>query len=205
MTATSPFTCALDVRASLGECPLWSAASRRAVLGRHQCAIAQPLRPGQRPQRRDADARVDRQLRAARRRRLRRRAAQRHLAHRCRWHPRTQGRAAAVRSGALPFQRRPLRSAGPLRRRLDEREARCGRCRTLSARSRFQTGAPVRKHHDQQRSRVEPGRPHDVSRGHACANGSRIRLRRRFRHAGERSDVRALDRRNRAPGWRHRR
>ena len=26
MTATSPFTCALDVRASLGECPLWSAA-----------------------------------------------------------------------------------------------------------------------------------------------------------------------------------
>jgi len=28
MTANSPFTCVLDVRASLGECPLWSLAER---------------------------------------------------------------------------------------------------------------------------------------------------------------------------------
>ena len=28
MTQDSPFTCALDVRASLGECPLWAADER---------------------------------------------------------------------------------------------------------------------------------------------------------------------------------
>ena len=103
----------------------------RAVLGRHQRAVAQPFRSG------DAARNVAMPmpasigsfaLRAARR--LRRRAAQRHLARRRRRQPRAQGRAAAVRSGASPVQRRPLRSAGPLRRRLDEREARRGQRRT---------------------------------------------------------------------------
>ncbi len=131
-------------------------------------------------------------LRAARR--LRRRAARRHLARRRRRHARAQGRAAAVRSGASPLQRRPLRSAGPLRRRFDEREARRGRRRrSIGSIADFRLTRAVRRHHDQQRSRVEPGRPHDVSRGHACAHGSRIRLRRAIRHAGERRDVRAMD------------
>ena len=112
-----------------------------AVLGRHQRAVAQPLRSGDRRQRRDADARVDRQLRAARRRRLRRRAAQRHLA--CDRDGTLERKVADAPydPSQLSLQRRPLRSAGPLRRRHDEREARCRRRRAVSARRRLHADA----------------------------------------------------------------
>ncbi len=53
-----------------------------ALLGRHQRAFAEPLRSFDRRQSRDADAIVDRLLRVAQARRLRRRVARRHLARR---------------------------------------------------------------------------------------------------------------------------
>ena len=107
-----------------------------AVLGRHQRPVAQPLRPGERPQHGDADAGIDRLLRLA---------------------PRggfvvalrsgfwladptarsAQGLRRPVRSSAPPLQRRPLRPAGPPPRRQHERRARRGH------RQRFSGSIPI--------------------------------------------------------------
>ena len=62
----SPFTCVLDCEGEPGRVPGMVRRRACALLGRHQCAVAQPLRPRHRPQRGDADARIDRLLRAAR-------------------------------------------------------------------------------------------------------------------------------------------
>ena len=180
---------------------------RRAgpVLGRHQRAVAQPLRSGERPQHRDADAGVDRLLRAAPGRRLRRRAAQRLLARACRRHARAQGRRRAVRSVASPLQRRPLRPAGPLSRGIHERAARREHGGADASGPGFRADPRPRRHDDQQRARVQSGRPHDVPRRHADPGDPRVRLRRGVRAPGEPAGARALHRRGRPPGRRRRR
>ena len=170
-----------------------------AVLGRHQRAVAQSLRSGDRPQRRDADAGVDR------------------LASRCAraggfvvalrdgvWLARADGTLdrkvadAPVRSGAPSLQRRPLRPAGPLLRRHDEREARRRtRRRSCASIADCRVTPHPRRHDDQQRPRVESRRPHDVSRRHADACDPRLRLRCGDRHAVVAARVRALGRRDR--------
>src|SRR5690242_12500319 len=127
-----------------------------AVLGRHQRAVAQPLRSADRAQRGMADAVVDRLLRIAPRRRLRRRASRRNLARRSRRQARAQGRGRSVRPCAPSVQRRQGRSPGPPLGREHEREARREHGQALSPRSGFQAYRDDSRHHDLQRPCVQP-------------------------------------------------
>ena len=167
--AASPFRCVLDVKASLGECPVWSAAEQvlywvdinAPSLNRFDPATgAQRVMPM--PESIGCFA-----LRA--RRRLRRRAARRRLARR---------RATARSSARSPTRRTIPRTiasttAAAIRRdasrRHDERAARRRHGGALPPRSRFRADARARRHHDQQRPRVESRRAHDVPRRHADA------------------------------------
>ena len=138
-----------------------------ALLGGHQRAGAAPLRSAHRAGRRDADAGVDRLAS-----RLRERGgfvvALRDGIH--------AGRRATARSSrrlaAAPYdtahaslQRRPLRPAGTLPRRHDERaRATRARRRCTASIADGRLEPLVAGHHDQQRPRVQPGRAHDVPR-----------------------------------------
>ena len=95
-----------------------------AVVGRHQRAVAQPVR--------SRDRRATRRCRCRRRSAASRSASAAASSSRCatasglptRRAARAQGRRCALRSRAPSLQRRPLRPAGALLRRHDEREPR---------------------------------------------------------------------------------
>ena len=194
MTARSPFTCVLDVQASLGECPVWSAP--RASLywvdinapslnrfdpatGRNT-AMPMPESIG------------------------------------CFALRRGGGFVVALRDGIWLARRATARSTrkvadapyDPAHHRFND-----GRCDpqgrflvgTMNERRDARLGGAVcastptsrcharaRRHDDQQRPRLQPRRPHDVPRRHADARRPRLRLRRRDGHAVAAARVRAL-------------
>ena len=155
---------------STSRCCTGSTSMRRRSIA----SIRQPARNT-----RDADAAVDRLLRAARTRRIHRRAARRHLVRRRARRARAQGRGRALRSRASPLQRRPLRPARAILGRKHERGARREqRARSIASTPIMTPHADGRRHDDLQRARVQSRRAHDVPRRHAGAHGPRVRLRR---------------------------
>jgi sugar lactone lactonase YvrE len=88
-TASDALRCVLDVKASLGECPTWSVAEQALYWVDINAPSLNRFDP--RPaEHRDADARVDRLLRAAPFRRFRGCAPRRHLARAARRHAAAQ-------------------------------------------------------------------------------------------------------------------
>ena len=81
--------------------------------------------------------------------------------------------------------------AGAFFRRLHERSARCGHGGARAPRSRFAQHERALRDDDQQRPRVEPRRPHDVSRRYADAGRSARSTTTRDRNAEESARVRA--------------
>ena len=130
MTSTHPpvprvrFAACIDVKASLGECPVWSVSEQALYWVDINAPSLNRFDPASGGHTRDADAGVDRLLCVSCRRRLRRRAARRLLARRPRRHAHAQDRRRPLRPVAQPLQRRPLRPAGPVLGGLHEREAR---------------------------------------------------------------------------------
>ena len=174
-----------------------------ALLGRHQRPVAQPLRSRHRPQRRDADAGVDRLLRAApgaAASSSRCATASGSPATTARWERTIAGAPYdpahhRFNDGRCDPQGRFL--AGTMNERRDADSAGLWR---LDADLSLPPGP--RRHDDQQRPRVESRRTDDVSRRHAEARRARLRLRCRDRHAVAAPDVRAMDRRVRPAGRR---
>ena len=150
---------------------------RRAgtLLGRHQCALAQSLRSQVARKSRLADAFVDRLVRAARTRRIRRRAARRHLAGRSGGPARRPHGRGAVRSVAPPVQRRARRSDRTLLGRNDERATRRGQRRAVLPRWLFHADPRARRHHDIERARLESRRPDALPCRHADTHGPTAR------------------------------
>ena len=189
-----PFRCVLDVKASLGECPVWSIAEQVLYWVDINAPALNRFDPATGGNTRDADARVDRLLRVRKQRRIRHRAARRLLARAAATARLTRKVADAPYDPAHHrFNDGRCDRAGPFLRRLHERKARRGHAPRSCA--SIPISRQPRPRRDDDLATASPSAPTARTMYHAdtpTRRHPRLRLRRARPARRESARVRAL-------------